>query len=299
MLKNATLRWSEAKQEFLHMWEYNNPRVIDSGGYNVQADVLKGGGPLPRRLDWYLHSEGAPIYPFSVKKYHDWLTENSGEFDWAAVMDYACEERFDPLWSVTDRIEATIHNTIKQFDMLSGEYDLLPVLQGRCLDDYLYCYDRLKEVGIPVERCGLGTVCRISSSDEIVDLEHQLRERREFEHIHGFGVKIEAYKMGASFESADSQAWVWHASHGEEYRDGGHRLESLYVQPSVYPELGRSHCSLRRTVTSFREYYRYVSRLRGEESALPPLEDDHTTPTEAEVKAKDPEEIVADGGSEQ
>jgi len=44
MLKNATLRWSEAKEEFLHMWEYDNPRVIDSGGYNVQADVLKGGG---------------------------------------------------------------------------------------------------------------------------------------------------------------------------------------------------------------------------------------------------------------
>lgn len=285
-LKNAQLRWSEAKGSFLPMWEYDTNRVIDSGGYNVQAEYLKG-AVLPKPLDWYLRSDTAPIYPWGVEQYHNWLAENAGKFDWAAVMDYACEERFDPLWSVTDRIEATIHNTIRQFDLHNGEYELLPVLQGRSVEDYLYCYDRLKEAGIPVRKVGLGTVCRLSSSREIVELERELRSRREFDHIHGFGVKTEAYRMGATFESADSQAWVWAASHGEEYRDLGDALASVPMRSD----------SLRRTVVSFREYYRYVSRLFYGEPRIPPSAVTGSVPSEDEVtiKAGDGEKVgVAD-----
>lgn len=263
ILTNAQSRWSEAKEAFLHTWDYDTRRVMDSGGYNVQSSYQKENGD-DAELDAPV--DGTPLYPWSVEEYHGWLSENADGIEWAAVMDYACEERFDPMWSVEDRIEATIANTVEHFDHHGGEYELFPVLQGRCLEDYLDCYDRLAEVGIPVTKVGLGTVCRLSSSQEIVDLETRLRQRREFEHIHGFGVKNQAYRLGASFESADSQAWVWAASNGFEYRDDTTRLVRNQIDDS-----------LRRTVISFREYYRYVSRLFYGEERLGPLEDHEPT----------------------
>lgn len=286
LLTNAVHRWSDARSAFMDPFEYETQRVIDSGGYNVQGRFVDRNGTL---ADEYSRADvetelgdAAPFFPWSVPNYHRWLTQHSDAFEWAAVMDYACEERFDSLWSVEDRIEATIENTVRHFELLSGEYELLPVLQGRSADDYVNCYDRLRERGIPVEKVGLGTVCRLSSTQEIIELEAELRERRDFKHVHGFGVKRDSFARGAGFESADSQAWVWDASHGKELvlRDG-----SLLSRPC--------DDSLRRTVLSFREYYRYVQTLRTGETPLEPLKDD-SRPTQTTLSQS---LAVPDGGA--
>lgn len=267
LLTNAMHRWSDAQEAFLDPWVYDTKRSIDSGGYNVQARYVGADGDLKDEIrnndiEAELRTD-APFFPWTVEEYHNWLAEHRDHFQWAAVMDYACEERFNTLWPYEDRIDFTVENTIRHFDLLGGEYEILPVLQGRSADDYVECYDRLRERGIPVEKVGLGTVCRLSSTQEIVKLEAELRRRRDFEHIHGFGVKRDSYSRGAGFESADSQAWVWDASHGKEVvlRDGS--LTSRKCDDS-----------LRRTVVSFREYYRYVQKLRTGKTPLPPLIDD-------------------------
>lgn len=267
LLTNAMHRWSEAQSAFLDPFEYDTRRVLDSGGYNVQARFVDRDGNLCEefsRADIRTELDtSVPFFPWSVEEYHGWLCEHADSFAWAAVMDYACEDRFNTLWDYEDRVEATIENTVRHFEHHDGEYELLPVLQGRSADDYVECYDRLRERGIPVRKVGLGTVCRLSSSQKIVELEAELRRRREFDHIHGFGVKRDSYRRGAGFESADSQAWVWDASHGKEMvlRDG-----SLISR--------KCDESLRRTVVSFREYYRYVQSLRTGETPLSPLQDD-------------------------
>lgn len=230
LMTNAAHRWSDAKGTFLDMWGYDTHRIVDSGGYNVQSNY---GG-----------------FPWSVREYHEWLTANKDQFDWAACMDLACEERFDHLHTVDERMGKTLDNTIEQFDM-DPEYDLRPVIQGRSVEDYIAFYDRLEDHGIPTESVGLGTVCRISSSKEIVETEREIRERcKNVEEIHGFGVKIQAFKMGATFDTADSQAWVYAASNGNVYLDKGDRLETKH-----------SDDSRRRTVESFKNYHSYVSRL--------------------------------------
>lgn len=282
ILTNVTHRWSDAKGEFLSPFEYETRRCFDSGGYNVQARYADRNGDLKDGVSQHdvkrELSHESPFYPWSVEQYHEWLADHSDTFEWAAVMDYACEERFDSLWSVEDRVDATIRNTIRHFDVHNREYDLVPVLQGRTLWDYIDCYDRLDAAGIPLDRVGLGTVCRLSSSEAIVELEQRLRERREFESIHGFGVKVDSFRRGATFETADSQAWVYDASHGNEVRYVDGRLE-------------KHHCgdSLRRTVVSFREYYRHVHQLRTGEDPLPPLfePDGPTQSTLTEVVARD------------
>ena len=286
LMTNALHRWSDAQEAFLDPWYYDTKHVIDSGGYNTQARFVKRNGDLKDGVSKsdvreQLDSE-VPFFQWSVEQYHEWLATHAHEIEWAATMDYACEDRFKNLWSVEDAIDATIENAIRHFNLHNGEYELLPVLQGRSVDDYVECYDRLKEQGIPVTKVGLGTVCRLSSSQEIIEFEGELRSRRDFDHIHGFGVKRDSFSRGARFESADSQAWVWDASHGKELR----MVDQVLVS---------SECddSLRRTVVSFREYYRYLYLIRTGRDPLPPLRDDSQA-VQATLSEWDP--VLADGG---
>jgi hypothetical protein len=254
------------------MWEYDTPHVIDAGGYNVQrawvADRKRIVGPMSQDecrevVSDYRGSheselqQDSPFYPWTLSEYHEWLDEHRHEFEWATVMDYACEEKFDPLWSVEDRVDRTFEHTVRHVD-LNPDYTVLPVLQGRSLEDYVAFYERLEDHGIPTDHVGLGTVCRMSSEKRIVELEERLRERLGPVRLHGFGVKIEAFKHGATFESADSQAWNYPPTNGQCILDDGDRLRPI--------DMGDD--SLTRTVESFKNYYSYVTRLQQGTSAV-------------------------------
>jgi len=265
LLTNAIHRWSDNTDRFLDMWEYDTSHVIDAGGYNVMGSFTKKSGGLRKEYsNEDVQSEfdkQFPFYPYTLDEYHEWLLNHTDEFDWATVMDYACEERFDALWSYEERMNMTIESTIAHFDKLQDEghpYKVLPVLQGRDVDDYVWFYEQLEDHGIPTDHCGLGTVCRMSSEKRIVEFEKEIRERTGVDRLHGFGVKIEAFKHGASFESADSQAWVYSPSNGEVVVDEYDRLRSIPMPDHA----------LERTVESFKNYYSYVSRLQQGLSAV-------------------------------
>jgi len=265
LLTNAIHRWSDNTDRFLDMWEYDTPHVIDAGGYNVMASYVTQGGDLSVGVDETSVSEQLstpmPFYPYSLDEYHEWLLTHSDEFEWATVMDYACEERFDGLWPYEDRMEMTLEATIRHMDKLDdagNPYKILPVLQGRNVDDYVCSYEQLEDHGIPTDHLGLGTVCRMSSEKRIVEFEKKIRERTDVERLHGFGVKIEAFKHGATFESADSQAWVYSPSNGEVVLDEWDRLRSVPLPDN----------SLERTVESFKNYYSYVTRLQQDVSQV-------------------------------
>ena len=71
-------------------------------------------------------------------------------------------------------------------------------------------------------------------------------------------MKINAYKLGASFDSADSQAWNYPPTNGRCVIDDGDRLREIEMTDD----------SLTRTVESFKNYYKYVTRLQQGESAV-------------------------------
>lgn len=264
LLTNAIHRWSEAKGRFLHMWEYDTEHVLDSGGYNVQAKYVDRYGNLTEdeaTIEEELSSE-YPFYPWTLDEYHEWLEENAEEVKWAAPMDYACEDRFDVMWGVEERIEHTIENTIEQWHK-DRSYKLLPVLQGTSVDDYVDCANRLQEAGVDISHVGLGTVCRMSSTEEIVRVEREVRERIDaVDEIHGFGVKVGAYKLGASFESGDSASWVDKKMNGKTFtlhRDGdGFRLDEAPMRSD--PREASEH--------SFKVYYAYCTWLKEGEPAV-------------------------------
>jgi hypothetical protein len=233
MMRNAYDRYSTATDRFLPLRDVPSTGhlVIDSGGFNVLAT-------------------GNESYPWTVTDYHDWLSYLPVDFEWAAVMDFACETRFDELLSKKARIEKTLENTIAHFEH-DPEYELLPVLQGRTLRDYLQFYDRLKDHGIPTDYVGLGTVCRKSNTSEIIEIERGIRANTDIQNIHGFGVKISAFKLGATFDTADSNAWNSEPSNGNVVFDAGTKLR---VEESDQPR--------KRAYRSFLEYYKYASRLQ-------------------------------------
>lgn len=170
--------------------------VLDSGGYTAMD---RFGGD----------------FPWTVAEYHEWAQAMYARkpFDWIAVMDLACEPAFDDVISVEERITRTIENTVALLDH-DPEYPVLPVLQGRTVDQWLDCYDRLRERGINPDYAGIGTLCRQTSGRDIRDIARAIRTRTDIKAFHGFGVKATAFKHGAKFETADSQAWSWPVKYG-------------------------------------------------------------------------------------
>lgn len=264
LLENAIHRWSDAKEAFLDMWEYDTDHVMDSGGYNVQASYADRWGNVTAEDDEIAKEKEthAPFYPWTVDEYHEWLQANADEIEWAATMDYACEERFDCLWNVEERIDATIENTVDLWHR-ERDYKLLPVLQGRSVEEYIECAERLKERGVDVSHVGLGTVCRISSSKKIVTTVEGVKESvPEIERIHGFGIKVNSFKYGADVDSSDSAAWVDKPVHGKiqtvKHEEDGWELDK--EQMSDDNRLASYH--------TFRAYYAFVTWLANGESAV-------------------------------
>jgi len=175
-------------------------RVIDSGGYTA--------------MDRY-----GGEFPWTVGDYHDWLRDTYAAvgFDWAAVMDFACEPDFDDDLTVVERQDRTLENTIRHLD-LEPEYPLLPVLQGRTIRQWVEFYDRLQDHGVDCSYVGVGTLCRVSSENKISEIETALRTQTDIDHLHGFGTKISSFSRGAYFDTADSQAWSWQLMFGNKYR---------------------------------------------------------------------------------
>lgn len=232
IMRNGIDFWSKTGG-FRDMDGIDTKKIIDSGGFNV--------------MDNY-----GTKFPWEVEEYHTWLDRHKDQFEWAAVMDYACEERFDDLFDKQERMEMTISNTIEHFDK-NPDYKVLPVLQGRSYEDYLWSIDKLVEFGIPVDHVGLGTVCRLSNSKKIVELEEKIRENTPVETIHGFGVKINAFKQNAMFETADSAAWNYAPSFGNAqiYNEDTNQLETYDYSDDSYEAL----------FVTFKNYYQYVSKL--------------------------------------
>jgi len=168
---------------------YAGRYVLDSGGYTAMDEF---GGE----------------FPWTVAEYHEWARAmyDAHPFEWVAPMDLACEESFDEEISVAERVDRTIENTLALLDH-DPAYPVLPVLQGRTVEEWLSCYDRLRDHGVDPDYAGVGTLCRQTSGGRIKDIIRALRTRTDIEAFHGFGVKATAFTSGAQFETADSQAW--------------------------------------------------------------------------------------------
>ena len=172
--------WNERKKEWRKGKKFRRSfglRFLDSGGYLM---LLK-----------YGH------YPFSVVNYANLVARLNPTF--YATMDFACEpdlisQESVRLRSVASRIEGTVKNAVKLAEwegQLPGQ--MVPVIQGYTIDDYLHCLKLHNEAGTIRDYMAVGSMCRRTDGNEISEIVTQLfyaANRYGVYKLHYFGLKL-------------------------------------------------------------------------------------------------------------
>ena len=134
-------------------------------------------------------------YPFTVINYANLVARLKPHY--YATMDYPCEPEISrslELISNEQRIKATIKNALalsEWEDQLSGQ--MVPVIQGYTLDEYLWCLRLYQEAGIIRDYMAVGSMCRRISSDELGRLIPKIfyaAQKAGCTKLHFFGLKL-------------------------------------------------------------------------------------------------------------
>jgi hypothetical protein len=140
-----------------------------------------------------------------------WRVEVGG-LAWAAPMDWMCEASILAQTGLTVRHHQ--HKTVENFLLLRELIpEVVPVLQGWTLDEYLEHVGLYEEAGVDLgsfQVVGVGSVCRRNAIEQIVLILGELAALGL--PLHAFGVKGAALAVVRDVVvSADSMAWSYHA----------------------------------------------------------------------------------------
>jgi len=166
-------------------------------------------------------------YPFSVEEYVSFANQIQDEYPLTevAIMDYACEPDINRtnLKTNKERIDSTIQNALSCIDY-EPNLPWVPIVQGYTLQEYRYCLDQYKEVGLyddDFHLWAIGSLCarkKVGGIRKIVvDLSREINYP-----IHTFGMTITALKDPQIFfniHSSDSGAWSFNAKSHQKLRD--------------------------------------------------------------------------------
>jgi len=190
-------------------------------GLMVSRRVLTGRRTFPQApAPWILDSGGFTelsmngawgITPAAYAKEIVRYQEEIGNLEWAAPMDWMCEDFVLGKTGLT--IEAHQNKTVANFlelRSLLGDTTVIPVLQGFSLDDYQTCIQKYEDAGVNLSNeatVGLGSVCRRSQTGEAIGIVRSLSEEIG-NRIHGFGLKGDTIlALKSTLKSSDSMAW--------------------------------------------------------------------------------------------
>jgi len=129
----------------------------------------------------------------------------------AWTYDYPCEPTIRTRYGYTptEAQDKTNQNTIILKEKF-GLNNVMSVVQGWSINDYLQNIDKIKEQGLLTERIGIGSICRRGQTkeiDRIIKAVHNNVPR--WVKLHGFGVKTSVLNTEARFclSTVDSSAW--------------------------------------------------------------------------------------------
>jgi hypothetical protein len=134
-------------------------------------------------------------YPFSAVNYANLIARLKP--DYYATMDYPCEPEISRnlgLMTNLERIKATVQNATELAEwesQLQGQ--MVPVIQGYTLDEYLYCLDLYNQAGLIRDYMAVGSMCRRISDEELGQLIpgiYYAAKRMGCTKLHFFGLKL-------------------------------------------------------------------------------------------------------------
>lgn len=134
-------------------------------------------------------------YPFSIVNYANLIARLRPHY--YATMDYPCEPEISRslgLMSNAERIKATVNNAVELAEWeshLPGQ--MVPVIQGYAIDEYLECLHLHKEAGTVRDYMAVGSMCRRISNKELGNLIPSLyyaAQKVGCTKLHYFGLKL-------------------------------------------------------------------------------------------------------------
>ena len=145
----------------------------------------------------------------SLEEYANIISLHEPPIAW--TYDYPCEPSIREKYCYTSSRaqDMTNDNTAILRDFY-GLKNVMSVVQGWTLDDYLENIDKIKGAGLLTERLGIGSICRRGQTKEIVRIIKAVHKNTPgWVKLHGFGVKTSILKTQARFllDSVDSSAW--------------------------------------------------------------------------------------------
>jgi len=145
----------------------------------------------------------------SLEEYANIISLHKPPIAW--TYDYPCEPSIREKYCYTSSRaqDMTNDNTAILRDFY-GLKNVMSVVQGWTLDDYLENIDKIKGAGLLTERLGIGSICRRGQTKEIVRIIKAVRKNTPgWVKLHGFGIKTSILKTQARFllDSVDSSAW--------------------------------------------------------------------------------------------
>jgi hypothetical protein len=113
--------------------------------------------------------------------------------DYFVNMDWMCEPSIiqKTKENIQYHINATIENYYDMIQQLTEDEirRSIPVIQGWCIQDYLYCIEGYEKNGLIMPYMGIGSICRRGSTREIAKIISIIKGELPNVKLHGFGVK--------------------------------------------------------------------------------------------------------------
>ncbi len=173
------------------------PWAMDSGGF---TQITAHGG-------W-------SIRPREFIREVDFFAREIGNLDWASPMDWMVENAALKKTGKTlrEHQRLTLENFI-ELRMIGSHTNIIPVLQGQTIDDYLRHAEQYERAGFDLKRekrVGIGSVCRRQKCGEAYDVIEAVATLGY--RIHAFGLSTHGLRTASDLiVSADSMAWSFKA----------------------------------------------------------------------------------------
>lgn len=166
--------------------------MLDSGGF---TEIMKHGR--------YIYS--ADDYLKQIERYNPPI---------AFSQDWMCEPVIlkHTKKTVQEHLDLTVENYLY---LRARSEKVMPVLQGRMLQDYLTCIEAYQSAGVNLEEqpvVGVGTLCRRTKDKHIEMIIRAIKSKIPNARLHGFGLKTTAFRSQYVVDklySADSMAWCY------------------------------------------------------------------------------------------
>lgn len=145
-------------------------------------------------------------YPFDLSAYLELADRENPQF--LATRDYPCEPDALGGNTIRERINAGLANAIECQE--HDRYPWVQVIQGYGLQDYQYCCERIKDLGLRTPLMAIGSLCIRKKVAEVRRILRVIRRAFPNQNLHGFGIDLRFLRdpyIREMLWSCDTQAW--------------------------------------------------------------------------------------------